>query len=72
MKSLSELLDDEELTRLDDFLLDRIDDETGDRIATAGGDEGILDVSELDGFLTAIVSSPNVIVPSRWVPAVWA
>ena len=71
MKSLSELLDDEELTRLDDFLLDRIDDETGDRIATAGGDEGILDVSELDGFLTAIVSSPNVIVPSRWVRAVW-
>ena len=71
IKSFSEPLDDEELTRLDDFLLDRLDEETSDRIAAAGGDEGILDVSELDGFLTAIVSSPNVIVPSGWLSAVW-
>lgn len=71
IKSVSEPLDDEELTRLDDFLLDRMDDETGDRIAATGGDEGILDVSELDGFLTAMVSSPNIIVPSRWLPSVW-
>jgi uncharacterized protein len=70
-KSLSEPLDDEELVRLDEFLLNRIDDEAGDRIAAAGGDEGILDVSELDGFLTALVNGPNVIVPSRWLPAVW-
>lgn len=70
-KSISEPLDDEELARLDEFLLDRLDDETGDRIAAAGGDEGILDVSELDGFLTALVSGPNVIVPSRWLPAMW-
>ena len=47
-KSLSEPLDHEELARLDEFLLNRIDDETGDRIAAAGGDEGILDASELD------------------------
>ena len=51
-KSLSEPLDDEELAQLDEFLLNRVDDETGDRIAEVGGDEGILDVSELDGFLT--------------------
>lgn len=70
-KSLSTPLDDGELARLDEFLLNRIDDETGDRIAAAGGDEGILDVSELDGFLTALVSSPDVIVPSRWLPAMW-
>lgn len=70
-KSLSEPLDEEELARLDEFLLNRIDDETADRVAAAGGDEGILDVSELDGFLTALVSSPNVIVPSRWLPAMW-
>lgn len=54
-KSLSDPLDGEELVRLDEFLLNRIDDEAGDRIAAAGGDEGILDVSELDGFLTALV-----------------
>lgn len=70
-KSLSEPLDDEELAQLDEFLLNRIDDEAGDRIAAAGGDEGILDVSELDGFLTALVSSPNAIVPSRWLLAMW-
>jgi uncharacterized protein len=71
MKSLSSPLDDEELTRLDDFLLDRMDDESSDRIDAAGGDEGILDVAELDGLLTAVVSGPNVIVPSKWLPAVW-
>ena len=70
-KSLSEPLDDEELKQLDEFLLTRIDAEASDRIAAAGGDEGILDVSELDGFLTALISGPNVIVPSRWLPAVW-
>lgn len=69
-KTLSEPLDHEELARLDEFLLNRIDPESGDRIAAAGGDEGILDVSELDGFLTAL-SSPDVIVPSRWLPALW-
>jgi uncharacterized protein len=70
-KSLSEPLDHEELARLDEFLLNRVDDETADRINAAGGDEGILDVSELDGFLTALVSGPSVIVPSRWLPAIW-
>ncbi|MEO7806743.1 MAG: UPF0149 family protein [Steroidobacteraceae bacterium] len=70
-KSLSEPLDDEELERLDEFLLDRLDDEAGDRIAAAGGDEGILGLSELDGFLTAIVSGPSVALPSRWLPVVW-
>ena len=70
-KSLFEPLTDQELARLDEFLLNRIDDEASDRIAAADGDEGILDLSELDGFLTALVSSPNVIVPSRWLPAMW-
>ena len=69
--SLSEPLNDEELDRLDDFLLDRMDDQISDEIAASDGDEGILGVSELDGFLTALVSGPNVIVPSRWLPAMW-
>jgi len=62
-----EPLTSEELEWLDDFLLNRIDDDAN----TEGLDEGILDVSELDGLLTAVVSGPVVLVPSRWLPAVW-
>lgn len=60
-------LSEDELDRLDEFLLDRIDedDETHDM------DEGVLDVSELDGLFTAIVSGPAVIPPSQWLPVVW-
>jgi uncharacterized protein len=36
-----------------------------------GNDEGVLDSSELDGFLTAIVSGPTPIMPSQWFPALW-
>jgi uncharacterized protein len=68
---LEEPLDEEELERLDEFLLNRIEDETGERIAESGDDEGIIDLSELDGFLTALVSGPNAIAPSRWLPAIW-
>jgi uncharacterized protein len=64
---LSAPLSTEELDRLDQFLLDRIDDDTD----TEDLDEGILDVSTLDGFLTAIVIGPVMIPPSRWLPAVW-
>lgn len=60
-------LDDEELDWLDQFLLDRIDDDTD----TEGKNEGILNVSELDGLMTALVSGPAMILPSRWLPAVW-
>jgi len=68
---LTDPLDDAELDELDRFLLDRMTDEEGDAIAAADGDEGILDVSELDGFLTAVISGPNTIPPSRWLPAIW-
>jgi len=67
MKDLSTLPSDAELERLDRFLLDRIDDDAD----AESKDEGVLDISELDGLLTAIVSSPVVIQPSRWLPAVW-
>lgn len=36
-----------------------------------GSDDAILDLSELDGFLTAIVSGPDSIPPSIWLPAIW-
>lgn len=61
------LLTEKELDQLDSFLLDRVDDE----LYAPGMDEGILCVSELDGFLTAIVSGPRTVMPSRWLPAVW-
>ncbi|MFT4861522.1 MAG: hypothetical protein ACI95C_000732 [Pseudohongiellaceae bacterium] len=61
-------LTEKELDFLNKFLLDRFDDDAEDTIDL---DEGVLDVSELDGFFTAIVSGPVMIPPSRWLPAVW-
>lgn len=63
-------LNDDELDWLDAFLLDRIDEDAvyEDDLQK---DEGVLDISALDGFFTALVSGPEVIVPSRWLPAVW-
>ena len=63
-------LNDEELDWLDAFLLDRIDEDAvyEDELEN---NEGVLDISELDGFFTAIVSGPVVIPPSRWSPALW-
>jgi uncharacterized protein len=68
MKDLSTPLSDEEMDRLDEFLLDRIleDDEDWEE-----KDEGILNISTLDGFFTAIVSSLHSIIPSQWMPAMW-
>ncbi len=36
-----------------------------------GNDESVLDFSELDGFLTAIITSPELIPMSMWYPALW-
>lgn len=35
------------------------------------GDLGLLGASQLDGFLTAIVSLPNMLMPSQWWPIMW-
>lgn len=67
MMDLIATLNQDELNRLDKFLLDRIDDDA----ETEDKDEGVLDISELDGLLTAIVSGPVVVQPSRWLPVVW-
>ena len=67
MTDLSQPLTDTELERLDCFLADRIDEDTD----TEGRDAGVLDISDLDGMLTAIVSGPVTVPPSRWLPAVW-
>lgn len=52
-----------------------IDDDDLDFIDTIlekyGGKDSIINASELDGFLTAIVSGPDMIMPSEWLPAIW-
>ena len=67
MKDLTTPLTDKECDRLDRFLLDRIDEEAD----TLDMDEGVLDISELDGMFTALVSGPISTVPSQWLPVVW-
>jgi len=64
------VLSEAEIEHLNQFLLDRIPEDADDEY-TEDTDEGILDISELDGFFTAIVSSPVMIPPSQWLPAVW-
>ncbi len=34
-------------------------------------ENSITGLSELDGFLTAIVSTPSMIMPNRWLPEIW-
>jgi len=36
-----------------------------------GNDESLVDVSELDGFFTALGCAPDTIMPSQWMPAIW-
>lgn len=67
MREMFEVLSDAEIETLGEFLLNRIDDDTD----TEGKDEGIFDISTLDGFFTAIVSGPVMVPPSQWLPAVW-
>lgn len=56
---LSQPLSDTEIDELGDFLMS---DSTPDEC---------MDISMLDGFLTAIVIGPNMIMPSQWLPQVW-
>ena len=80
MSDFFTILTEAEIERLDQFLLNRIDDnedtegkekvESIDREAGLGH-EGVLDITELDGLFTAIVSGPVMIPPSQWLPAVW-
>jgi len=67
MKDIFETLSDDELDWLDDFLLDRIDEDAD----CEGKDEGVLNVSELDGLMAAIVSGPVMVPPSQWIPQIW-
>ena len=59
MEEVSGPLTDEELDELDRFLLS---DATG---------EDAMDISMLDGFLTALAVGPGTLSPNRWMPLVW-
>ena len=61
MTELYTNLTEAEIEQLSDFLLYRIDEDAD----TEGKDEGVLDISELDGMFTAIVSGPIMIPPSQ-------
>jgi uncharacterized protein len=67
MLNLDNPLSDEELHVLDRFLLNRFEDDS----YAEDKDEGVLGISELDGMFTAIVSGPELIELSIWLPAVW-
>lgn len=48
-------------------LTDREIDWLEEALLKYGNDDSVLCFSELDGFLTAIVSGPNTISPNTWL-----
>ena len=67
MSNLLNPLSDDEVRMLDEFLAARIDES-----ADSGElDVGMADISALDGLLTALVSGPELVPPSEWLPVVW-
>lgn len=58
-RDLSLPLSEAEFHELDEFLL------------SLNSDEAMLDMSEFDGFITAVISGPDTIMPSTWLPLVW-
>lgn len=67
MDDLSVALSQVEFEWLNDFLMSRITDD----VEIEKIEMGLLSVSELDGFLTALASGPVTILPSHWLPALW-
>lgn len=67
MDNVFDPLSEDELEWLDHFLLYRIEEDAD----CEDKDEGVIDISELDGLLTAVVSGPSVVPPSQWIPAIW-
>jgi uncharacterized protein len=62
MESRTELdlpLDDLEYDELESFLL------------ALESDEAVFNISEFDGFITAIATSPEPVPPEEWMPVIW-
>ncbi|AXM96104.1 UPF0149 family protein [Pseudomonas plecoglossicida] len=51
-------LSEKELDRLEDLLI------------TYGNDYSVLNLAELNGFFTALASSPTQVIPEQWLPTV--
>lgn len=41
------------------------------RLMNHGNDDSMLSLSALDGFLTAVLSGPELVPPSQWWPVLW-
>ncbi|WP_421321324.1 UPF0149 family protein [Aeromonas veronii] len=41
------------------------------RLMDYGNDDSMLSLSALDGFLTAVLSGPELLSPSQWWPVIW-
>jgi len=52
---------------LDDFEYDELES----YLLAVESDEGVLNMSEFDGFITALASAPVTIPPSEWMPLIW-
>ncbi len=57
---LDKPLSQDEIDELDGFL-------TSDAVS-----EGCMDISMLHGFVTAVAIGPSAVLPSEWLPVVWA
>lgn len=68
MSSLAAALTDKEMEAIDLLLLqlaERLDEDTGEE------NNCILSITELDGFLTAILCTPSMLLASQWLPQIW-
>ncbi len=57
---------------LDEPLIDAELDELEAFLASDGVPQDCMDLEMLDGYLTAIVSGPESVQPSEWLPGVWS
>ena len=46
-------------------------EEIDEFLSQYSSDDAILNVSELDGFFAALLTAPEIIKPSEWLPAIW-
>ena len=61
-----------EANKLDEPLSDADYDELEVFLGSNAVPQDCMDLEMLDGFLTAVVSGPELIQPSEWLPVVWS